>query len=105
MIGNPYFYVEGPLHVTGTITGDVAQFDFIRGGTVDFQGGTGQFNQVVVTERFFPPKLSFEQRTGIWSGVLTPEVTEFDGLMVYQTTNGQKLMIVQSGVWKDVNLL
>ena len=65
---------------------------------------SGTFNYLAPTGRFFPPLLTFSQRTGLWSGIAVPSGTIYDGMMCFQTTSGQQLMIVQSGVWKTVNL-
>lgn len=65
---------------------------------------SGVFNYLNPTGRFFPPLLTFEQRTGLYSGLGSPSGTPYDGLMVYQITSGQKLMIVQSGMWKTATL-
>lgn len=65
---------------------------------------SGVFNYLNPTGRFFPPLLTYDQRTGLWSGLASPTGTIYDGLMVYQTTSGQKLMIVQSGMWKTATL-
>ncbi len=85
------------LYATGT--GYLSRIEttsqFTNSGVFDYLGPTG---------RFFPPLLSFEARTGIFSGYLTPIVSPYDGLLVFQTTSGQKLMTVQSGMWKSVSL-
>lgn len=65
---------------------------------------SGVFNYLNPTGRFFPPLLTYEQRTGLFSGYATTGITPFDGLLVFQTTSGQKLMTVQSGMWKTLNL-
>lgn len=66
---------------------------------------SGVFNYLGPTGRFFPPLLTFEMRTGLYSGLLTNSITAYDGLMVFQIgASGEKLMIVQSGVWKTVTL-
>ena len=55
---------------------------------------------------FYPPRISFEERTGLFSGLATTGVTEYDGLTCFQTgSSGQALFIVQSGMWKEANLV
>mgnify|MGYP005608894885 CR=1 FL=1 len=55
---------------------------------------------------FYPPQLSFEQRTGLFSGFMTTGITPFDGLMVWQSGNSdQALFVVQSGMWKRASLV
>jgi hypothetical protein len=51
-----------------------------------------------------PPVLSFENRTGLfYSGNATAQETTFDGGLIYQTgASGQKLLLVQSGQWKEI---
>lgn len=85
------------LYATGTGYLDRVETksQFTNSGVFDYLGPTG---------RFFPPLLTFEMRTGLFSGLATPEITPYDGLLVFQTTSGQKLMTVQSGMWKTVTL-
>ena len=59
---------------------------------------------VLAQGSFYPPRLSLEQRTGQYSGLLTNSVTPFDGAMVFQTGDSQGLFVVQSGMWKTVSL-
>lgn len=68
---------------------------FTNSGVFDYLGPTG---------RFFPPLLTYEARTELYSGFLTTGITPYDGLLVYQTTSGQNLYVVQSGMWRTVNL-
>jgi hypothetical protein len=51
-----------------------------------------------------PPVLDFETRTGLfYSGNASPQNTTFDGGLIYQTgASGQKLLLVQSGQWKEI---
>lgn len=86
------------LYLTGDIFADEIECQTITGNSAFFSG-------LQLSHIFIPPKLTFEQRTGIWSGVLTPEATPYDGLVVYQMTSGQQLMVVQSGVWKTFSLV
>jgi hypothetical protein len=65
---------------------------------------SGVFNYLNPTGRFFPPILTFSQRTGIYTGSLVAVDSPYDGLMVYQNPD-QSLYIVQSGMWKKVNLV
>mgnify|MGYP000867254833 CR=1 FL=1 len=54
---------------------------------------------------FYPPRMTFEQRTGYFSGLSTPTGTPFDGFLCYQIGNsGQNFMAVQSGMWKTLTL-
>jgi hypothetical protein len=64
---------------------------------------TGAAQNLSALQTFFPPLLSFEARTGIFTGYLTTGLSPYDGLTVFQTgVSGQKLMVVQSGMWKTV---
>ena len=60
---------------------------------------------ISATEYLFPPLLSFQERIGLWSGFSTPQVSLYDGLIVFQTgLSGQNFMGVQSGMWKTFSL-
>jgi len=65
---------------------------------------SGVFNYLGPTGVFFPPLLTLQQRTGWFTGYSTTGITPYDGAMVYQTNSGQKLMVVQSGIWKTATL-
>ena len=52
-----------------------------------------------------PVKGSLEDRTGIFTGYASPELTSYDGLAFYQTGVNQDLYVVKSGQWKTVSLL
>lgn len=67
-------------------------------GTLDFPREARTFLEGV------PPRGSFEDRTGIFTGLATPAVTEYDGITFFQTGVGQNFYIVKSGQWKTVQL-
>jgi len=86
------------LYATGT-----GYIDRIE--TNSLYSNSGSFNYLGPTGKFFPPLLTFDQRTGYFTGYVTGAITAFDGSMVFQIgSSGEKLMIVQSGVWKTVTL-
>lgn len=104
------FSARSSRATTGQITGlSVASLYLGSGYTNRIEStseysNSGVFNYLGPTGRFFPPLLTFDQRTGIWSGIASPSGTIYDGMMCFQTTSGQQLMIVQSGVWKTATL-
>lgn len=51
-----------------------------------------------------PPRGSYEDRTGIFTGLATPAITEYDGITFFQTGENQDFFIVKSGQWKIVQL-
>ena len=51
-----------------------------------------------------PVRGSLQDRTGIFTGLASPALTEYDGLAFYQTGVGQNLYVVKSGQWKTVQL-
>jgi len=133
MIGQSNFYITAPIESSGNLfltgTGFAIEFSAnkllaqtgeiagLSSTTINAQTGnfyriesqsqltdSGVFNYLGPTGRFFPPLLTYEQRTGLFSGYVTTGITPFDGLLVYQMTSGQKLMTVQSGIWKTVSL-
>lgn len=54
---------------------------------------------------FYPPRLTFDQRTGYYTGLATPTGTPYDGFLCFQYgLSGQKFMAVQSGMWKVLTL-
>ena len=66
---------------------------------------SGVFDYLGPTGRFFPPILTFEQRTGIYAGSETPIDSAYDGMICYQYgASGAKFMAVQSGQWKTLAL-
>ncbi len=81
MIGQTNFYAIGPI--------------VSNSGVLDYLAATGQF---------FPPILTAAQRTGLYTGLATTGVSQYDGLMVFQKPE-QDLYVVQSGVWKKISLL
>lgn len=132
MIGQPIFFANGPEYISGDIysytTGNLGSsiqpFNDLRltgSGYMDkliarsisgttaqitsITSNSGVFNYLAPTGIFFPPLLTFDQRTGYFSGYLTTGITPYDGMMCYQTTSGQKLMVVQSGMWKTATLV
>ena len=54
---------------------------------------------------FYPPRVSYSERTGLYSGLLTTGLTEYDGLTCFQTGSGQALFVVQSGIWRQASLV
>ena len=55
---------------------------------------------------FYPPRLSFQERTGLFSGLSTTGLTQYDGFTCFQTgISGQALFVVQSGMWKRASLV
>lgn len=81
MIGQTNFYAVGPI-----------------------VSNSGVLNYLAATGRFFPPILTAAQRTGIYTGLATTGVSQYDGLIVFQKPE-QDLYVVQSGVWKKISLL
>ncbi len=116
MTGQLVFFASGPLEASGNMLstntgnlGSVAQpyANIYASGTgtiTNLTSNSGVFNYLKPTGKFFPPIVSPSMRTGLYSGLVSPAVTAFDGLMCFETGAGQKLMIVQSGVWKTVTI-
>lgn len=55
---------------------------------------------------FYPPRLSFQERTGLFTGLASTGLTPFDGFLCFQTgLSGQNFYAVHSGMWKKISLL
>jgi len=67
-------------------------------GTLDYPIEPRTFLEAV------PVRGSFQDRTGVFTGLASPTLTEYDGLAFYQTGVGQDFYIVKSGQWKTVQL-
>jgi len=117
MTGQLVFFASGPLEASGNMLstntgnlGSVAQpyANIYASGTgtiTNISSNSGTFNYLGPTGRFFPPILSPSMRTSIFSGYGSPAISSYDGLMCFETGGGfQRLMVVQSGVWKTVTI-
>ena len=83
-------------------------YDDFGTGYVYVSGVSGYLRQdpdPLVYSYGIPPILSIEDRTGLfYSGNASPQNTTFDGGLIYQTgTSGQKLLLLQSGQWKEIS--
>lgn len=101
---NLYLTGTGFFDETSSRKASSTSGDFTNLSANNLISRSGVFDYLAPTGRFFPPLLTLEQRTGLFSGYLTTGITPFDGLLVYQINSGQKLMTVQSGIWKTVSL-
>ncbi len=105
------FSARSSKATTGQITGLSVASLYLGSGyanrieSTSEYSNSGVFNYLGPTGRFFPPLLTFDQRISIWSGIVSPSGTIYDGMMCFQTTSGQQLMIVQSGIWKTATLV
>ena len=111
MIGQSVFFTNGPSQVSGDSVsvnsgnlGSLAQpyTNLYLAGSIFSESGV--FKSLTPTGMFFPPLLTNTQRTGLFSGYASPLSSVYDGLTVFQISPNQQLMIVQSGMWKTVQL-
>ena len=68
-------------------------------GTLDYPREARTFLEAI------PVRGSLADRTGVFTGLATPTLTEYDGIAFYQTGMGQDFYIVKSGQWKTVSLV
>lgn len=67
-------------------------------GTLDYPTEPRTFLEAI------PVRGNLQDRTGIFTGLATPALTEYDGITFYQTGVGQNFYVVKSGQWKTVQL-
>lgn len=67
-------------------------------GTLDYPREARTFLEAI------PVRGSLQDRTGIFTGLASPALTEYDGISFYQTGVNQNLYVVKSGQWKTVQL-
>jgi hypothetical protein len=70
----------------------------VASGVMDYPREARTFLEAI------PVRGSFEDRTGIYTGLAAPEITPYDGISFYQTGVDQNFFIIKSGQWKTVNL-
>ena len=90
-----------------TIYYQFVPYDDFGTGYVYVSGVSGYLRQdpdPLVYGYGIPPVLDITDRTGVYfSGYATNQNSELDGSLIYQTgASGQKLMLIQSGQWKQI---
>lgn len=70
----------------------------IASGVMDYPREARTFLEAI------PVRGSLEDRTGIFTGLASPALTNYDGISFYQTGVDQNLYVIKSGQWKTVNL-